>query len=627
MTIAPQHEIVHPPSKVTTAALAELPEFLSTPPWERGAAVPRPALVRNVAEPQPLALRWLPGEQARWANLPASTWPPVKDWAVEVERHLTLEYLRHSTAKVFALAPVELVAPHLDVLRASFRTSRQDVLCRLFGRFGDEVLDAAVAAAVEFPRSNAGALLPVTGTTVTTFMTKEYHTARGRAVAVSWFDRHLAAAAPDLIATAVGKPGRDRVRAWTILRAYAAQGRSDELHTAAEGLGAKAAAAFATELAADPLFHLPGEIPSLPSWLTVATLPPIVLSERRSALPPEALATVCVMLALCTPDAEYAGITRLTGIAEPESLTAFAWALFEQWERAGCPVQQNWVFHALGRWGDDEVARRLAPRIRAWPGESAHARAATALSVLTAIGSGVALRELDAIATDVKFKALRAKARDTLTRLVDEEGVDADELADRLVPHFGFAADGTLHLDYGPRAFHVTLDEQLRPVVRTAGGSPRRTLPTPDAHDDPVLAPASSKRFTALRKALKTTGPETLSRLERAMTDGRRWTQDLHHELFVDHPVLAHVARRLVWATYDTRNAALESFRITEDGSLTDLDDAPLVPTPGALVGVAHPTHLAESLPAWRKLFSHHALEQPFPQLHRPPELSVDTGY
>ncbi|MEU0541235.1 hypothetical protein [Nocardia sp. NPDC005978] len=405
---------------VATAELADLPDLLRYPPWERSEAAARPAVTAGVAAPRPLALRWLPGEQARWANWPAHHWPPVKDWPATVQRHLERGYLhRLGTVKIFALAPVELVAPHLDLLRANLHSSWDEALRRVLGRFGDDVLDGAVAAAIEYPRSNAGVLLPVTGTAVTTFMTKEYHTERGRAVAVSWFDRHLPIAAADLITVAVGKPGRNRANSWNILRAYAAQGRAGELHTAAAGLGPEFETAFGAELTADPLLRLPARMPPPPPWLTVATLPPIILREHRSALPPAALTTVCTMLALCTPDTDYAGITRLTGLAEPDSLAAFGWALFEQWERAGCPAQQNWVFGALGRWGDDDVARRLAELIRVWPGEGANARAATALGVLTSIGSAVALRELETIAAKSKFKGLRTKARDALAGLND----------------------------------------------------------------------------------------------------------------------------------------------------------------------------------------------------------------
>ena len=59
------------------------------------------------------------------------------------------------------------------------------------------------------------------------------------------------------------------------------------------------------------------------------------------------------------------------------SLAAFAWGLFQVWLHSGTPASYNWAFTALGLLGDDETARRLAPLVREWPGQSATARAVT----------------------------------------------------------------------------------------------------------------------------------------------------------------------------------------------------------------------------------------------------------
>ncbi|MFF4344898.1 hypothetical protein ACFY00_33875 [Kitasatospora sp. NPDC001540] len=54
--------------------------------------------------------------------------------------------------------------------------------------------------------------------------------------------------------------------------------------------------------------------------------------------------------------------------------------------------------------------RRLAPLVRARPGEGAHHRAVEGLKVLAAIGSDPALLHLRRIAQPVPFKALQARA-------------------------------------------------------------------------------------------------------------------------------------------------------------------------------------------------------------------------
>ncbi|MFF2551460.1 DUF4132 domain-containing protein [Nocardia sp. NPDC058058] len=599
------------------AAMSDLPELLRTPPWERGGSAATPFVLKRAPAAIPAAMAWLPGEQQEWATLPAPHFEPHEGWAGALAKVVSGEGRpRYNPIDIFALAPLELVTPHLDILRAHCYSGWTDLMRRVLGRFGDDIAPAMVEAVQRYPYDNAGVLMPVTGTAVTTLMTPLYSSKRGRATAQAWFERHLAVAAPDLVVGALGKPGKARVLAWNVLRAFDNAGNREIFLSAAADLGRDAASAFEAELSTDPLLHLPPELPPTAAWLTPSALPPIVLRESGTALPPQAVHTVCTMLALCSPDGDYAGITRFTAMAEPDSRARFAWGLFETWQLAGYPPAQGWIMHALGRWGDDDIARALTPYIRAWPGENGHARAVAGLEVLAAIGSGLALRQLSGIAETVKFKGIRAKAQAKIAQLAAEQGISADELADRLMPELGIAADGTLRLDYGTREFRIGVDEQLRPLIFDAQGRSLKTLSKPGVKDDPVLAAAAYKRFADFRKELKAVAAEQIQRLERAMIESRRWTVTAHRELFVDHHLTTQLARRLVWLAID--GDATLTFRIAEDGSFADAQDNPVTLATDAAVGIAHPLHLADTLPHWAERFSDYELLQPFPQLARP---------
>ncbi|MRH89688.1 DUF4132 domain-containing protein [Nocardia sp. SYP-A9097] len=602
-----------------TLAMQELPELLRAPAWERGITRTAPTVVKNLGTAHPAALAWLPGEQQEWANKPTHHRPPSIGWEEALAQHLAGEQYvgGYQLLDIFAFAPIELVTPHLDTLAPYAYSGRTDMLRRLLGRYGGDMADATVAAVQEYPYDTAEVLLPVTGTSVTTLMTRLYSTNRGRPIARSWFERHLAAALPDLIAAALGKPGKPRVLAWSVLRAFDNSGHRELLLSAAKDLGTAAATAIEAELSTDPLLQLPPVMPALPAWLTPSALAPIILRDNGGALPSQAVATVCLMLALGTPDGEYPGSTRLTELADPDSLAKFTWDLFETWELAGYPPAQGWILQALGIWGNDDTVRALAPYIRAWPADSAHARAVAALDVLTAIGSGSALRQLNKIAEKVKFKGLRVKALEKITQVAQEQGMSTEELADRLVPDFGLAADGTLHLDYGPRGFLIGVDEQLRPTISDAQGKTVKSLPKPGVKDDPVLAPEAYKTFAGFKKDLKAIAAEQVQRLERAMVRSRRWTAQEYRELFIEHPLSAQSARRLVWAAFDRDGNATASFRIAEDGTLADAEDDPITLTDDTMVGIAHPMHLIDSLPTWTGVFADYELLQPFPQLSR----------
>ncbi|HDR9511638.1 TPA: hypothetical protein QDC03_006857 [Burkholderia cepacia] len=51
--------------------------------------------------------------------------------------------------------------------------------------------------------------------------------------------------------------------------------------------------------------------------------------------------------------------------------------MLRPWLDAGAPGKEGWALTALGLFGNDDTARKLTSLVRTWPGESAHARAAT----------------------------------------------------------------------------------------------------------------------------------------------------------------------------------------------------------------------------------------------------------
>ncbi|WP_234337282.1 DUF4132 domain-containing protein [Kitasatospora phosalacinea] len=146
-----------------------------------------------------------------------------------------------------------------------------------------------------------------------------------------------------------------------------------------------------------------------------------------------------------------------------------------------------------------------------------------------------------------------------------------------------------------------------------ADGKRRKDLPAPGARDDQELAPAERKRFTALKKDVRTVAGDQLRRLEAAMVAQRSWSAEEFTSLFVEHPLVWHLARRLVWVADDT------AFRVAEDRTFADADDESFALPGDATVRIAHPLHLGEERVAtWSELFADYEVLQPFPQLGRP---------
>ncbi|GGM08901.1 DUF4132 domain-containing protein [Dactylosporangium sucinum] len=594
-----------------------LPPLLVSPPWAAGRTAARPVVVAVPACTDAPAVDWAPGERDAWSRRPVH-YGNLRDLADIEVRYRAGRTSTWEEVGLFVRGSDELVRSLLPQWRPGDLWDGDEWLGLLAARHELVAFPMIVDAARRSPLNGAKALLPFTGPEVAELMAMWFARLKSvRAVAAAWLQRHPEAAARALVPAALAKPGAARRSAERALRAVAAAGHRGVIEGVARDHGAEAAGGIAALLDADPLEALPAKLPTLPDWADPALLTAPELAGGAGSLPAGAVRPVLMMLAMSRIGEPYAGIAVLREACDPASLAEFAWSLFEAWQLAGSPSKEGWVLDAQALLGDDGTVRRLAPVIRAWPGEGGHARAVAGLDVLAEIGTDVALMHLHGISEKVKFKGLKERAAEKIAEVAAELRLTPEQLADRLVPDFGLEAGGTLVLDYGPRRFVVGFDEQLKPFVADEDGKRRAALPKPGAKDDPELAPAAERRFAGLKKDVRTVAGDQIRRFERAMVWQRRWAGAEFRELIVGHPLVWHVARRLVWATYDTAGAVVTALRVAEDRSLADLDDETVTVAEDAVVGVAHPLQLGATGPAWAELFADYEILQPFPQLGR----------
>jgi predicted DNA-binding WGR domain protein len=613
------------PAPAAEADPASLPALLVDPPWHRKHAAAKPVVVAGLtSQDLPPGIAWLPGERDEWANTRVGNWDSWgRAWeSTEHPNQVIAQFragkLHYHEGHFIATAPDELTRPVLAEWRPSDSWYVDAWAPRIVARYELDALPALFHLAThggDVP--SAEALLPFVTPEIAALMADwQVRLKTRRPVARAWLQRHQETAARALVPAALGKPGKERRAAEAALRLL----DPPAVTAAATEYGERAAAAIAGLLATDPLDVLPARIPATPAWLDLPALPQLILRDGGTALPRSAVTHVVTMLAMSKPDEVYAGVDVVKELCTPASLAEFAWALFAAWQSADMPAKHGWALTVLGRWGDDETVRRLTPLVRAWPGEGGHTRAVNGLDVLAAIGTDVALMHLHGIAQKVKFTGLRTKAREKITQVAAGLELTPDQLADRLVPDLGLDDDGSMVLDYGPRRFVVGFDERLVPYVVDESGARRKDLPKPGVRDDQDLAQKSYKRFAALKKDVRTFAADQVRRLQQAMVDGRRWTATEFTDLFVGHPVLRHVVRRLVWAHDGGEHGgdAPVTFRVAEDRTLAGVTDDTVTLPAEATVGIVHPLHLGDELAAWAEIFADYEILQPFPQLGRP---------
>ncbi|SER71292.1 WGR domain-containing protein [Lentzea xinjiangensis] len=590
------------------ASADELPPLLVSPPWHRRRSPVKPVVAPDLPVPAPSAA-WEPGEREQWLECGGEWISEHLDWRRLLADHQAGRIGYHDN-DLFLLAPEEEVRHLLAAWQPNHPYGVEDWGRRIAARFGVDAVPALLRVARSVPGTAAAVLLPFATAEVAAAMADWLtRSKQARRWALAWLARHRETAARLLVPAAAGKAGAARRNAEAAVRHLHGLG----VDVAGVAASCGAGAAIDVVLSVDPVDVLPAKLPVIGEWADTRLLPQVLLRDRGHALPAEAAGHLLMMAALSKPGEVYAGLPVVREALDRGSLASFAWAVFEAWQQAGAPSKENWALAALGWFGDDETVRRLSPLIRAWPGESQHARAVAGLDVLADIGTEVALAHLNGIAEKVKFKGLKDRAREKVGQIAAELGLSRDQLSDRLVPRLGLDDAATLVIDYGPRRFTVGFDEQLKPFVLDPDGKRRKDLPKPGVKDDQERAPLEHKRFTALKKDVRTIASDQIHRLERAMVDQRTWTADEFHSVLAAHPLLWHLVRRLVWIT-----AEGTSFRLAEDRSLADANDDEVALPGGASVRVAHPADLVGTAAAWGEVFADYEILQPFPQLGRP---------
>ena len=348
-------------------------------------------------------------------------------------------------------------------------------------------------------------------------------------------------------------------------------------------------------------------------WVDVLVLPPLTIDGKRFTQ--DQINKILFGL--------FVGNERLIPVLNEhisqQERDDFVWALFENWEDSGTPTKGKWAFEALGKLGGDAIVLKLVPLLKKWPGESKHKRASDGIRVLQEIGTDTALMQINSLAQKMRYKSLKRTAQTAIENIAKARGYSQEELEDRIIPDCGLDKDGKRTFDYGERKFTFVLSSDMKPMIRDEEkGKIRTNLPKPNKKDDEGLSAQAQADWKLIKKQVRDVAKIQAERLEHAMISQRRWKLSDFTELYVQHPLMFHIVRLLVWGGYDKTGALVQSFRIDEDQQIVDVDEEPLDTSDIVAVGVLHVMELDENdRQEWGDILSDYEIIAPFEQLGR----------
>ena len=205
------------------------------------------------------------------------------------------------------------------------------------------------------------------------------------------------------------------------------------------------------------------------------------------------------------------------------------------------------------------------------------------------------------LARRYRMASIQEKARYLVESIAERLGWTTDELADRTISTAGLDDNGLLILDYGERTFTASLDEQFKWQLKNADGEKIKALPEARKNENPELVKEAKKQFSNSKKELNQLIKMQISRFYEAMCSQRQWRVEDWQKYLQPHPIVGRLIQRLVWLELDNNGQIVNSFRLTEDGSLITNQDNEILLDQNHFITVAHSALLSsDDITQWQ---------------------------
>lgn len=411
----------------------------------------------------------------------------------------------------------------------------------------------------------------------------------------SWFEAHPRAAAFGLLARAHERDNRHVAE--IALKRLARDGHGDVILSL---VPQEHEAVVRAILERDPQLDVPSEV------APIKTHPKVKrprLKDGRS-LDDEAMTRLFEMLSFTSVGEPYVGIEQVKAACDPRSLAETSWDLAaiadgeKRWKHG-----DSWMQWSLAHFADDQVIRRLTPALK-------HNLILTVLERL-------AIRGVRSAAMELATAFERGSASHSMHTVAYALDTSVDAFAETLLPTTPLVDEGTTPLVYGSRTLRVGFDTTLAPIL-FLDEKRLAALPRAKPTDDPIAVRLARETWDELKEDVRTIARLRNRALENAMRSARRFSAKQFREGWATHPLGKHQTRAMVWAV--ERGDSLVTFRVAEDSTLADSDDAPFTLEEDDVVRVPHYAELGPKLlDPWTRTFTDYQLIQPVAQLARVP--------
>ncbi|MEV4481861.1 DUF4132 domain-containing protein [Micromonospora coxensis] len=302
-------------------------------------------------------------------------------------------------------------------------------------------------------------------------------------------------------------------------------------------------------------------------------------------------------------------------------------AVLEAFTAHGRPVHDDsdrlvrGLVWALSREADEaatDLLARVVAAAAAAPRQAAgfpHAQrtAVAGVQLLAGRDGELPVRTLARLAVTVRNKAVQSRVQAALARLGALRGWSLSEVMELAVDDHGLDPDGRLYTQVGPYGATIEVRGEKAHLSFARAGAPLKGIPA-------LVKQEHGDQLKQLRELVKRVGA-TLSaerqRVEGLLSEERTWSYQDWVSRFLNHPITATYARRLLWQTSSDGSRWSEGLprRDAERWTIVGLDNRAVC---GDRVRLWHPIRAGvDEVLAWREHLLAAHLAQPFKQAFR----------
>ena len=346
-------------------------------------------------------------------------------------------------------------------------------------------------------------------------------------------------------------------------------------------------------------------------WIEEETLPKLYWRENGEALTPTQIRFLFYRSKRAKGLNSDIEARQMFAQLDKNKTDKFANALLKAFQDSNAATKFKYYMTVAGLIGGDAALPKLNTLFRSCITNKRWRLAEYLVGAIAMVGSNKALRIVEMLSRKYASKRPRigVAAREALDAVAIELNITADQLADRIIPDFGFE-DLYKIFEVGDETYRAFVSKDYKLHYFNQDNKLRKSIPKETPKEIVAELKAIDKTIKEVVKAQK-------GRLENYLVIERAWTIDAWDQYYRNNPIMLIYVQRLLWGLFKD-NELVTAFYCDEDIELYDVNDEEVELESGDTIKILHPLHLdTTQLEQWKKKVYDMDIEMEFPILDR----------